>query len=433
MNISIREKNEKFIGLLTVSGKLESFSIDKLKELRECKIDLEEASKKIKKFIRKYDKQADLDEIYKNSLYICTCLDKYHKCEDFNSFLDEFLALYESSSSSAELRKLKSLNTYLTYTVTSSNYELNLDALKIRTIKYDKIEYKDINLDCKVAYDVLRNGGLFPEIILENEEKLYAYIVKNGNVIKISNIKYAGIDDDYSCEWIWVKSTREIIDIILKRDYDFIFLPSLKGQHGFRLLDRLDIKGMSNRDFIDLSVLVGKIVLTHPSYIEKLNVIAESEWDLKELLTAISSVKYYSDYEKMIDAILVLLDKLRKIDKETGYIKLNTFAKIFDSFSYCTMKGSVFTDKLDNMSKMRNSSLDEFIMSAKLIESTNVSKIDISFLNRKTIRDDCFYILYSNNHIRTSNNWYKVKKELARDDVYIVTVPSEFNKNMLLE
>lgn len=433
MEISIREKNEKFIGLLTVSGKLEGFSIDKLKELRECKVDLEEASKKIKKFIRKYDKQADLDEIYRNSIYLCTCLDKYHEYKDFNLFLDKFLELYESSSPSVELRKLKFLNTYLTYTVTSSSYKLNLDALKIRTIKYDKIQYKDVSLDCKIDYSVLENGGLFPEIVLENGEKLYVYAVKNGKVIKISDVKYAGIDDDYSCEWRWVKNTREIIDILLKRDYDFIFLPSLKGQHGFRMLDRLNVESMSNRDFIDLYVIVGKLVLTHPSYIEKLNVLAESEWDLKELVAAISNVKYYSYFEKMIDIILVLLDKLRGLDKETGYTKLNTFAKIFDSFNYCTMKDSVFTDKLNDMSKMKNCSLDKFIMSAKIIESINISKIDISFLNRKTIRDDCFYIIYNNNHIRTSNNWYKVKKELERDDVYIVTVPSEFYKNMLLE
>lgn len=438
-------RNEELINILLVSGKLDKVDDTILEALKESRLDLKLIANKLSKFIRENSHNIEineLDRIYKESLFKCTKIDENHNIKDFNEFLDNFLKYYKLSVYNKKLGSIDSLNRMLLLINIGERYNINFDTLKIQNIN-GSIEYGNTKI---IAYtksmSITDEEDIFPCIETNYGEKMYAYILKNGNVIKVGNINWVGIDDDYSCEWIWVKNSREIIDIILKRDYDVIFIPILKGSDGVPLYCKCDKTDMSNDDYLSLSIMCGMFRLDDVRQIKYLDYISKCKYDLKDFLESIYNFRYKSSNLDRETVIKFIVKVINTLDKD----RLKTITKLL-------MGGSKYLEigNATNMKKIVNteySNKDNLIYDFKILGYNDILSISREKINRISLlldgsqiyigkdikeKETKILLLYENGKIKKTANIEKAKVELKKENCLFVITPSNIDRGLLLE
>lgn len=421
--MSIVDKNKKFLNLLQVSGMLNKLPDKSLRELENSKLDLLEVSNKFKAYLREYRGNAPLDVLYHKILLTCSFIKSRHDCEDFNEFLDRFFDIYVKVVPKSKRINLEEINNKLSKLNSFERYKITFDSLKVQLENQILPEYKHENK--------------FPIIRMSDDSKVHGYMCKDNQIIKIGNVADVGIDDDYAYEWVWVKNTRDILNILLKRDYDYITLPYIPEKNMLDLLDNCDINGMSNNDLIDILVVLR--CLNAPSSIStlyKLDKLGDSELDLKELMLKLLIWENYKRFLGRTGVVLFLL-KVNELELKTSKEYARSRIKLMSNMLDYSVKNidEEVSNKIEySIPYKQIDSLDDLVITLKLLD---VSKIYNVRLNNKfrmllnladmKLNSDNSYLIYADGKVKKTKN---IEKGLKDDSVYFVIVP---NRKEMLE
>lgn len=370
--------NDKFLDTFNVLGILRK---DMEKELRESKLDLSDSYKVLSKFIKNNHIRYDRGEkgLILDCLEIWNGINKNHIC---HMDLSEILRLHKLSSRESILQKGDSLINMLDTLESDEDYEMNYDSLKIHPCYYGYIYYNGKEIKIR---SIEKRGNL-SKIVLPSGEEIYALVIKG--------------DKEYKLGTKEIKSTDDLVRIILSRDYDLIYLPNLTDYISVSILEKYDnYTWMSNKEYLDLLMILNVVELFNVKLNENYDKVCDSRWDIKYVIKKLflgEKVRDNTGSSVCIRFLGQLVEVLeQEKDEKTVKEKLKLLGDMIHQFNnlfqYSVMANMTSRLLYDGGYK----SLDDMINRFKRLYSTEIKSVLVSPDESYNLNDSG-YIEYCN-------------------------------------
>lgn len=434
------EKNKKFIDTLLVTGSLNGVTEDYINMLKDSDLDLLKISNKFKEYISNNRKvlSEDVEKIYNNTLGICVSIKNGHECEDFEGLVDKFLEVYKLNTDKPY--DIDEINKVLDNTDKKERYKINFDSIKIHWNH------------APLSMDKIPNSDLLPVLKLNDGTQIYGEIKKGDRSIYIGDTDWVGIDDDYTQEWVWVKSREDIFKLIIKRDYDEIYFPYMTKLHKRLFIHKFDKSKIRDNDecldFIKIFDVFSDIELYKLSTVAEKKILG-CKYRLVETmikLCLMDVTKVAMKTQGFSQFMIKLVDMLEDIEDENyAMSRIKLLNEILDSIEskiYVPLD-YVVKDVKPKLQENIYNDIDSWIAQFKIILIDGVSEVKTEKINKiKAIliggikdidlkKKDAGYIMMKNGSMKKTKHLEVLKKALKDDRVYFVIVSSEIEGKLI--
>lgn len=371
------KSNKEFIETIELAGLLKNINDQYKKELSYTSIDLRESYNKLCGFIRnnniRYEKGEKTLSIKCLSEFVM--MNKNHGYKGSSKeFLDYVLYLYKLGTSKNKLTRGTLLLLKFVDLRLSTSYLINLDCIRIKYIRSERIGIDD--------------KSSLPGIVEDNNEIVYAYIIKNEEKEKI-------LDKD------------KVIPLILKRDYDLIYLPFIEEKTGRDVVKNYtDYGWMSNYDYMDF-LKIFKVISTY----EGMNTIeykevCESKYDLKPIIKELFLLNQMPNLLNFRISIYFLRMMIGIINDKEDITQINSKIRILSNIiNYLNNLTYNYNKCIDTLTRLfyesKYNSLDDMIKRFKLLNIYEILGISINKEEEYIIKDKILYVDYNKNRSKT--------------------------------
>lgn len=393
---NLKEENEKFLNIIKVLGLLKDIKDIDDNQLINSKVNLKDTFEKLNKYVRDNEiRYIDGDKILSAECLIHICnIDKHHIYENgFDKFLDDALRIYQMATQENIFKEGTHLVRRFEWLNNFEDYRIKLDQLKIRKVMdYINNNQEHIKIEIKRSF----SSKYLPKIILNNKDEIYAYMIKNGRRILLTDKQ--------------IKGFKDFVRVLMRRDYDIIYIPYINKDYGKVILSSYDAYDwMDNETYINLLKIFN---VTDYNISNSLTYIRASQckWDLKYILKQlfVGNIGYskYKKVRKFINSLIDILNKKDdKVDYETAY-KLKHIGDILkqlnENVEYNTYNNGFNEVSFRILAYTDYNSLDDIIKRCKRLYINEVETYNIS-------EDKHYTISTTNIHYRNkmydSNNY----------------------------
>lgn len=284
--------NKEFIDTLLVCGKLEGVQEYKIKELEKAKINIKEIYTQINKIAipNNVSDEQNRDMLF-NIINTIVNISEEHVYEgDFMDVFHNILEIYKlkyyrtfSRRNMALIKGFQSFNTYMPY-------RLDKNLREYRIIKVSKAQpYHNKSIDI-ISYK---------DIISVNKKEYLAYIINQ--------------DTEYGIEAKEDSLIPDLVDIVLKEDYDVIFIPYIRDTDRTKeeIQKYIDNPNIDNETFFKILriLIIGQSSLIPVRILKYLDIILLSKKDYKK---KIYDIMQMWELEEVENEIIKMVNELKE-------------------------------------------------------------------------------------------------------------------------
>lgn len=370
--------NKEFLETLEVTGILSNYRHIGLECLYDTNINLERAYKKLYNFIK--INNVDVINIEGLALHCMSILCDiakdhiYKNGEDFNIFLDDFLKIYRLGLSECYLKDKDYLIDKLIEINLDEHKNLKMDALKIKFIMHS-LKYNGKDIHVKIGF---KTGFCFPKLKISEDEIYYGIVIKDGHKICL--------DDNR------IKNQSDLFKILLKRDYDLVYLPTISPNDTLKMLESYkDYGWMNNEDYIDILKIYRVVDIFSILNTDEYERICNSKWDVKYIIKRLmlsNNIRHNIKSKTIIRFIGQLIDILDR-NKEKNY---NTKLTYIGDLIYHLENDIIYEDITSVTSRLfydgGYKDLDDVINRFKRLKYSEIRHIKLRYGKNYSVRYD---------------------------------------------